>query len=1155
MIARARVGLFAALVTLASIFLAGSCHGFAPPTRPSSGADLDAGRDQARSPDQERRRAQRRQAAGAAAPRRRRGVPEERRPQRRGAARPDRRGCAERERELAAPRPRHHAALVAERARAPRAAGARRDRRLHRLSARRQPQRGGRQPQRRSAGATASAASGGPRSTRCGCRSSCARWPTCARSTRRCARITASACSTIRSTRIPPRRAPASSSPRSCPAKRTDFSPFVARRRHGQARALRRGEAALRRRPQARRALQRDACAPACRRPCKETLSKSADLTIYVRDRKPFARFAGKAYVLPRTGQRGIPVVSVNTKAVNIAVYRISDRNLIETVLGRDFQRNLEPYDIERLTESRAIKVWNGELAVEQTLNTDVTTAFPVDQAVGDMAAGVYVMTADVKGNSTDTDDPISTQWFIVSDMGLSAYSGSDGINVFVNSLATTEPKGQIEVRLMSRGNEVLGTKRSDAQRPRAVRGRACRAARARCRPPCWSPPTRSGDYGFLNLKGPAFDLSDRGVAGRPPVAGLDAFVYTERGVYRSGETVHITVAAARCAGRRRGRRAADAGGRAAGRPRISPHRGRRPGRRRLFAERADQLGGLDRHLAGARLHRSEASGGRRDHLPGRRLCAGSPRVRSRGAGRADRPRHADQADRRRPLSLRRAGLEPRSRRRGDRSGRQGAAGPCRLQVRHRRRGRRNRPPAARGPAADRRQGQGELRGRDREDAADHAAARGAGDRAAGRIRRPRGRAQDHAAGRCRRQHDRREAAVLRPLARRGRDRDLRRRRCSRPTARCSRRAGLRYELLKIEQRYQWYRRDGRWDYEPIKLTRRVADGRLDVAADQAGRISAPVQWGRYRLEVVERRRQRAGHLGRLRRRLLRGSDGRHAGPAGDRARQAGVQAGRGDDRRGHRAHRGPRHRQRDGRQAPALRHPGRAGRHRPHPRRCRLGLGHRRLCGGDLAPSARRARAAHAGPRHRRAVVLDRPQGAHARGRHEAAAADPAEHEVARADQDRRPRLDRSGARRGRRRRRRHPQSHQLQAAGAGRLSISASASSPAEIRDLYGQLIDGMQGTRGADPHRRRRGRRSSTAARRRRRRSRSIPASSMSAPAAPRSSSTFRPSPAPSASWRWPGARTRSAAPTATSRCAIRWCSPRPCRASCSPATAAP
>src|SRR5262249_21096424 len=41
--------------------------------------------------------------------------------------------------------------------------------------------------------------------------------------------------------------------------------------------------------------------------------------------------------------------------------------------------------------------------------------------------------------------------------------------------------------------------------------------------------------------KGPAFDLTDRGVAGRPAASGLDAFVYTERGVYRTGETVHVT--------------------------------------------------------------------------------------------------------------------------------------------------------------------------------------------------------------------------------------------------------------------------------------------------------------------------------------------------------------------------------------------------------------------------------------------------------------------------------------------------------------------------------------------------------------------------------------------------------------------------------------
>ena len=44
---------------------------------------------------------------------------------------------------------------------------------------------------------------------------------------------------------------------------------------------------------------------------------------------------------------------------------------------------------------TRGVAVWKGELAVEQTpLNADVTTAFPVDQAVGDLKPGVYVMVA-----------------------------------------------------------------------------------------------------------------------------------------------------------------------------------------------------------------------------------------------------------------------------------------------------------------------------------------------------------------------------------------------------------------------------------------------------------------------------------------------------------------------------------------------------------------------------------------------------------------------------------------------------------------------------------------------------------------------------------------------------------------------------------------
>ncbi len=48
----------------------------------------------------------------------------------------------------------------------------------------------------------------------------------------------------------------------------------------------------------------------------------------------------------------------------------------------------------------------------------------------------------------------------------------------------------------------------------------------------------RGDDFSFLDLRRPAFDLTDRGVGGRASPGPVDAYLYTERGVYRPGETV-----------------------------------------------------------------------------------------------------------------------------------------------------------------------------------------------------------------------------------------------------------------------------------------------------------------------------------------------------------------------------------------------------------------------------------------------------------------------------------------------------------------------------------------------------------------------------------------------------------------------------------------
>src|SRR5437660_7321841 len=273
----------------------------------------------------------------------------------------------------------------------------------------------------------------------------------------------------------------------------------------------------------------------------KESLPKSAEFNIYVRDRKPFVRFTGRAYVLPRTGQRGIPLVSVNTPSVNINVFRIGDRNLINTVVDSDFQKTLSSYQLSDLGNERGVKVWSGELATASTLNQDVVTAFPVDQALGDLQPGVYVMTASAKGpGSGDDDGSLATQWFIVSDMGLTAFSGNDGIHVFVNSLASTEAVAKAEVRLVARNNEILATRKTDDAGHVLFEAGLARGEGG-LSPALLTVMGEKADYAFLSLKTNAFDLTDRGVSGRVVPAGADAFVYAERGVYRSGETVYLT--------------------------------------------------------------------------------------------------------------------------------------------------------------------------------------------------------------------------------------------------------------------------------------------------------------------------------------------------------------------------------------------------------------------------------------------------------------------------------------------------------------------------------------------------------------------------------------------------------------------------------------
>ena len=274
-----------------------------------------------------------------------------------------------------------------------------------------------------------------------------------------------------------------------------------------------------------------------------ESLLKSADYEVYVRDRSPQAHFAGRAYVLPRQGQKGAPLVTVNTAKVSIDVYRVGDRNLLATVSRDDFLKPIDSSRAEEIASRDGAKVWSGTMDVASALNQDVVTDFPVLDAVGKLEPGVYVITArpwkgaaNPADTSADGSVQLAAQWMVVSDLGLTAISGDDGVHALAQSLGSAAPLAGVELRLIARDNEVLAAKTTGADGrvdfdPGLSRGKGGSA-------PGLLVATLGGDYNFLSLAQNAFDLSDRGVEGRDPPNGLDAFLYTERGVYRSGETV-----------------------------------------------------------------------------------------------------------------------------------------------------------------------------------------------------------------------------------------------------------------------------------------------------------------------------------------------------------------------------------------------------------------------------------------------------------------------------------------------------------------------------------------------------------------------------------------------------------------------------------------
>ncbi len=276
--------------------------------------------------------------------------------------------------------------------------------------------------------------------------------------------------------------------------------------------------------------------------------SASAAMTAYdelvpveLRDRPAAVAFGG-GIILPRDSGGSVPLTTMNVDTLSLRVLRVGDRLLARLRQGLLDQSQLYRYDANEIENEQGSLIWEGEMDVARVANQAVTTRFPISEVLEGQGPGAYLILAqDGADAATSTNywQGQASQWVIETDLGLTTFMGDDGLRVFVRSLENATSVSSAEITLIARNNEILGTRRTGNNGAVRFEEGLVRGLGGQ-EPVAVMAYGRGGDFTFLDLRRGAFDFSDRGVSGRNVAGPIDAYLYTDRGVYRPGEVVQL---------------------------------------------------------------------------------------------------------------------------------------------------------------------------------------------------------------------------------------------------------------------------------------------------------------------------------------------------------------------------------------------------------------------------------------------------------------------------------------------------------------------------------------------------------------------------------------------------------------------------------------
>ena len=208
-------------------------------------------------------------------------------------------------------------------------------------------------------------------------------------------------------------------------------------------------------------------------------LDEDKDVEVALGARPAVVTLPGKGFILPRGSAAGLPITTINVSQVGIAVYRVNERAIMGFARDRydatypGSQPITEPWGLYSwLSGTNGALQWRGTMEVRNVANQPVTTAFPIRETVQDWKPGTYFIVAwnaaqpparsYEEAEEQNASGQATGMWVMDTDIALTTFTGDDGLNVFARSLQTAKPLANLEVTLLSRGNEPMAKAMTD---------------------------------------------------------------------------------------------------------------------------------------------------------------------------------------------------------------------------------------------------------------------------------------------------------------------------------------------------------------------------------------------------------------------------------------------------------------------------------------------------------------------------------------------------------------------------------------------------------------------------------------------------------------------------------------------------------------------